>query len=138
MTAVLLRRAAAIPLLLLVVSVVVFCLPRIDRANATRAVALARSAGAVPDPATTARLEREFGLDRPLAQQYLGWLGGALRGDLGTSYASQTPTMPNSSNEIRLCPITPFQIYSLISHMMFPHYLSYKGYLTTYCVVIPS
>lgn len=91
MTAVLLRRAAAIPLVLLVVSAVVFCLPRVDRANATRAVVLARSAGAAPDPATTARLERELGLDRPLVEQYLGWLGGALRGDLGISYAAQTP-----------------------------------------------
>lgn len=93
MATALLRRAAAIPVLLLVVSVVVFCLPRLDRTNATRAVALARAAGTTPDPATTARLEREFGLDRPLAEQYLAWLGGALRGDLGTSYASRTPVV---------------------------------------------
>lgn len=32
-----------------------------------------------------ARLQAELGLDKPLAERYLSWLGNALRGDLGTS-----------------------------------------------------
>ena len=32
------------------------------------------------------RLDRQFGLDRPIWQQYLNWLGGILTGDLGPSY----------------------------------------------------
>jgi ABC-type dipeptide/oligopeptide/nickel transport system permease component len=90
-TAAIARRAAAIPALLLVASVLVFLLPRLDRANATRALVLSRSAGSVPDDATTARLAAEFGLDRPLAEQYLAWLSGAVRGDLGLSFASRVP-----------------------------------------------
>lgn len=35
-----------------------------------------------------ARVEKELGLDRPLHERFVGWLGNALRGDLGKSYAS--------------------------------------------------
>lgn len=44
------------------------------------------------DPAQLARLRAELGLDRPLVVQYLEWLGGAVRLDLGASYFSQQPT----------------------------------------------
>lgn len=37
-------------------------------------------------PEAVARLEAEFGLDRPWPVRYLEWFGGLLRGDLGTSY----------------------------------------------------
>jgi peptide/nickel transport system permease protein len=37
------------------------------------------------------RLVRLYGLDRPLAQRYLSWLGAALAGDFGTSYSHQRP-----------------------------------------------
>jgi ABC-type dipeptide/oligopeptide/nickel transport system permease component len=33
------------------------------------------------------RLDRQFGLDKPLWQQYLNWLSGMLTGDLGPSYS---------------------------------------------------
>lgn len=33
-------------------------------------------------------LREEMGLDRPLPEQYIRWLGNALRGDLGTSFVS--------------------------------------------------
>ncbi len=38
-----------------------------------------------------ARLRQEFGLDRPLAIRYLGWLSNLARGDLGTSVAYREP-----------------------------------------------
>lgn len=38
-----------------------------------------------------ARLRQEFGLDRPLAVRYLGWLASVARGDLGTSVAYREP-----------------------------------------------
>ena len=46
-------------------------------------------------PAATAtdaaRMRSGLGLDRPLAVQYARWLGGTLRGDLGTSFAEHRP-----------------------------------------------
>ncbi|WP_285701599.1 ABC transporter permease [Actinomadura sp. NBRC 104412] len=37
-------------------------------------------------PESVALIERQLGLDRPLPQQFLGWLGKALTGDFGTSF----------------------------------------------------
>jgi peptide/nickel transport system permease protein len=37
------------------------------------------------------RLRAELGLDRPIAVQYLDWLGNALRGDFGQSYLQRRP-----------------------------------------------
>jgi peptide/nickel transport system permease protein len=36
-------------------------------------------------PDALAQLERDYGLDKPLVVQYVDWLSGAVRGDLGTS-----------------------------------------------------
>ncbi|MDR1705645.1 MAG: ABC transporter permease [Clostridiales bacterium] len=38
-----------------------------------------------PSAATTAALEAKYGLDKPVLQQYLTYMGGALTGDLGPS-----------------------------------------------------
>ena len=37
------------------------------------------------------QIRRELGLDRPIAEQYLSWLAGALRGDFGYSYSQRRP-----------------------------------------------
>ena len=38
-----------------------------------------------------AQIRRELGLDRPVAVQYLAWLGDAVRGDFGFSYSQRRP-----------------------------------------------
>ncbi|MES3032672.1 MAG: ABC transporter permease [Gemmatimonadota bacterium] len=43
------------------------------------------------DASTLARLRADLGLDAPLLQQYLRWLGNIAQGDLGTSLASGRP-----------------------------------------------
>lgn len=44
------------------------------------------------DPATTAQLEKEFGLDRPVWQQYLTYMGNVFTGDFGTAFNGQPVT----------------------------------------------
>jgi peptide/nickel transport system permease protein len=39
-------------------------------------------------------LRQRYGLDRPLAERYLGWLTAAFRGDLGTSFVRGAPVAP--------------------------------------------
>lgn len=39
-------------------------------------------------PQLIAELTEEFGLNKPLLEQYIVWLGGVLKGDFGTSYMS--------------------------------------------------
>jgi peptide/nickel transport system permease protein len=45
-------------------------------------------------PEEVEALCRETGADRPLVERYLRWLGGALRGDLGTSSLYRAPVAP--------------------------------------------
>lgn len=42
--------------------------------------------GKISDPETIARIRHEMGLDRPWHQQYIDFLVGVIKGDLGTSY----------------------------------------------------
>ena len=42
-------------------------------------------------PAQLAPVNHEFGFDKPLIVQYLGYVGGLFRGDLGTSYTQYKP-----------------------------------------------
>ena len=45
------------------------------------------------DPETLARLRAELHLDDPLYQQFTHYVGGVLRGDLGTSYITRRPIL---------------------------------------------
>lgn len=49
--------------------------------------------GAFATPDNVARLNRELGLDQPLLQQYLTWLGNLLEGDFGRSYSLNRPVL---------------------------------------------
>lgn len=44
-----------------------------------------------PAPGELEAMEKELGLDRPLVSQYLHWVAGAARGDLGTSFSTRAP-----------------------------------------------
>ena len=43
------------------------------------------------DPQAIAELKRQYGLDRPLPEQYARWLGAVLRGDFGISFRTRQP-----------------------------------------------
>ena len=47
--------------------------------------------GDVATPADVARVNAQFGLDRPLIVQYLDWFAGVVRGDLGVSWFNGLP-----------------------------------------------
>jgi peptide/nickel transport system permease protein len=74
------RRILALVPVLLVVGIVVFLLIHLTPGDPA-AVILGDSA----TPARIASLRHELGLDRPLLEQFLSWLGAAVRGDLGNS-----------------------------------------------------
>lgn len=50
--------------------------------------------GSLP-PEVKENISRKYGLDRPLAEQYLGYWANLLRGDLGIPYSSPTETVTN-------------------------------------------
>ena len=50
------------------------------------------SAGFV-NPAAKKKIEKQLGLDQPIAVQYVTWIGGLMRGDLGYAYVSEKPAI---------------------------------------------
>ena len=44
-------------------------------------------------PEALAAISKKIGLDRPLAMQYLIWIGGVLRGDFGKSLLTEKPVI---------------------------------------------
>ena len=52
--------------------------------------------------ADVATLRREYGLDRPLATQFLDWVGGLLRFDLGKSYISKAEIAPQIADRLQV------------------------------------
>ena len=67
-------------------SVVVFLVLEILPGNAAQII---MGPDAAPDAVEA--MARKLGLDRPGWERYWDWVGGMLRGDLGTSYAYSTP-----------------------------------------------
>ena len=74
-------------LTLVVAATLAFVLMRIAPGDPLAALTADRS---LP-PEAVAELRARYGLDRPLAAQYLAWAGAALRGDLGVSIATGLP-----------------------------------------------
>ncbi|MGE0443127.1 MAG: ABC transporter permease [Gemmatimonadales bacterium] len=87
MGALVLRRVAQAILVLWVVTTATFVL--IHAAPGGPAVLADPKLSAVE----RAAIERQLGLDQPLAAQYLRWHRNLLRGDLGRSFLYQTPTL---------------------------------------------
>ena len=74
-------------LTLLLVSVVVFAATQALPGDAARAI-LGKEAA---NKAVYEALRLQLGLDKPVTEQYLDWLGGVLTGDMGDSLAQTTP-----------------------------------------------
>lgn len=83
------RRVATLLLSLGVSSVLVFGFLQVLPGDPAR-VALGVNAG----EEAVARLRADFGLDAPLLQRYVEWVGGLVRFDLGDSYISRAPIAP--------------------------------------------
>ena len=49
--------------------------------------------GSYATPENVAKLREEFGLDKPLLQQYIIWLSNLLQGDFGRSYSLNRPVL---------------------------------------------
>ncbi|MCB1744651.1 MAG: ABC transporter permease [Gammaproteobacteria bacterium] len=90
MTSYLIRRIFLMLLTIIGMSIVIFVMLRLVPGNI--ADIMFDSAGFV-DPAEKAMLEAELGLDKPIPVQYLDWVGGLLKGDMGFSYVSETPVI---------------------------------------------
>jgi ABC-type dipeptide/oligopeptide/nickel transport system permease component len=80
------RRIVSLAFILIGVSILVFALVHLAPGDPVRIML-----GEEATVADVERLNRIYGFDRPLSEQYLRWLGNALQGDLGMSIRRQIP-----------------------------------------------
>ena len=81
------RLLSAIPVLL-GITVIVFAIMALIPGDPATAIL-----GSYATPENVEKLNRDLGLDKPLAQQYFIWLGNMLQGDFGTSFALNRPVL---------------------------------------------
>jgi peptide/nickel transport system permease protein len=86
----LIRRFFLMLLTLFGISVLIFTMLRLVPGNIADIVF---NAAGMIDVAEKAKLEKELGLDRPIPVQYVEWVSGLARGDLGYSYVSEKPAI---------------------------------------------
>jgi peptide/nickel transport system permease protein len=82
---------------LAVASVLVFLVLRVLPGDAAT---VALGVNATPD--ALAQWRAEHGTDRPLVAQYLDWVGGLLRGDLGVSFVTGRPIAPLVADRVQV------------------------------------
>ena len=101
-----LKRLVSLGVALVVASLVVFfCLEIVPGDPA------AYMLGINAQPETVAALRAELGLDQTPVARYLGWAGGLLTGDFGTSYTYRTPVSGMIAD--RLWVSLPLALYAL-------------------------
>jgi len=87
-----LRRLLVLPLILLGISVVLFFLTHLLPGDPAKMMA-----GEHAPPETVEIVRREFGLDKPLPEQYCLYIANLLRGNLGTSIHTRRPVLKDLS-----------------------------------------
>ena len=83
------RRLAILVATLAFASLIVFAALEILPGNAAQTML-----GASATPEAVAALAHKLGLDLSVSARFVNWIGGALRGDLGQSYAYNSPIAP--------------------------------------------
>ncbi|MGR4009005.1 ABC transporter permease [Leucobacter sp. 1207-22] len=86
MTRFILTRAGLLVLAWLLASVVIFTTLRVLPGDVAQVIG-----GTNASPERIAELREQLGLNQPLMTQYASWMGGVLRGDLGTSALTGQP-----------------------------------------------
>src|SRR5919201_4405717 len=83
-----LKRVVVSVALLIVSSILIFCLMRVIPGDPTITKVAASGTSKGADVRTLRAVRHELGLDRSLTSQYFHWIGGVPRGDFGKSYFS--------------------------------------------------
>ena len=83
-----LKRLLAVIPVLLGLTVIVFAIMALIPGDSATAIL-----GSYATPENVEKLNRDLGLDKPLPQQYLIWLGNLFQGELGRSYSLNRPVL---------------------------------------------
>jgi peptide/nickel transport system permease protein len=78
-------------IMLFMVSLLIFLLPYLTGSDPATTVLRARVSEGELSETALSQLREELGLNKPLAVQYITWLGQLAKGDLGRSFVSRAP-----------------------------------------------
>lgn len=96
---------------LLVASIIIFATLRVLPGDVAQIVA-----GTQASPAQVAELRQQLGLDRPVVVQYLDWIGGVFRGDLGRSLVTDGQVAPQIAQKLSVT--LPLAAMSLVAALV--------------------
>ncbi len=117
----LVRRLLVMIPTLIAVSVITFIIIQLPPGDyLSTLIAEMESQGENVDVAKIAALREQYGLDRPLWQQYLVWAVGMLRGDFGYSFEYQLPVADVVGDRIMLTIVLNFGTILFIYLVSFP------------------
>jgi peptide/nickel transport system permease protein len=95
-----LKRVAVSIGLLILSSILIFCLMRVIPGDPTITKVAASGTGGGANIRTLRAVRHELGLDRSVVHQYVSWVGGVVHGDFGKSYFSLFPVSTLISQRI--------------------------------------
>ncbi len=117
----LVRRLLVMIPTLIAVSVITFIIIQLPPGDyLSTLIAEMESQGENVDVAKIAALREQYGLDRPLWQQYLVWAVGMLRGDFGYSFQYQLPVADVVGDRLMLTIVLNFGTILFIYLVSFP------------------
>ncbi|PLX39786.1 MAG: ABC transporter permease [Hyphomicrobiales bacterium] len=115
------RRIGIMALTLLVISALVFIIIQLPPGDyLTTYIEELRSQGETVDPKKIAFLREQYGLDRPLIEQYGWWLWGLFHGDLGYSFEYDLPVKDVVGNRLWLSMVLNFSTVIFVYLVSFP------------------
>ena len=115
------RRLLTMIMTLVVISMLVFIIIQLPPGDyLTTYLAELESQGEMVPPEKIEFLRRQYGLDKPMAEQYLIWAGGLLKGDLGYSFEFNLPVSEVVGDRLYLSMILNFATIIFIYAVSFP------------------
>ena len=102
-----LRRLMSMVVTMLIATVVIFALIEVAPGDPASYMM-----GLNAEPEALAALREELNLDRSVPERYLNWIGGAVRGDLGTSYTYRSSVAGLIAERLQVS--LPLALYSIV------------------------
>jgi peptide/nickel transport system permease protein len=116
-----LRRLVTMLTTLLFISLLVFTIIQLPEGDyLTTYIADLKAQGGTVDPQKIEFLRSQYGLDRPLYEQYLVWVTGLMRGDLGYSFEYNKPVTAVVGDRLWLSMVLNFATVVFIYVVAFP------------------
>ena len=117
----LMRRVLTMILTMLAISVLVFVIIQLPPGDyLTTYIAELESQGEMVDPDKIKFLRQQYGLDKPMIEQYFVWVSGLVQGDLGYSFEFSLPVSEVVGDRLWLSMVLNFATIIFIYVVSFP------------------